>query len=111
MGDGRAAVGEAPVPATLPDIGLTSCYVGHPERRARRAAPPGQRMTWLLALYPPRWRHRYGDELRSLVASQPFSFQAAVDLIAGAIDAWLEPQKLPMQPAPAGEEGVTMIGP
>jgi len=67
-------------------------------------------MTWLLALYPPRWRRRYGDELRALVDSQPFSLQAVIDLIAGAIDAWLEPQKFPMQPAPAGEEGVTMIG-
>jgi hypothetical protein len=68
-------------------------------------------MTWLLALYPPRWRRRYGDELRALIASQRFSLHAAIDLMAGAIDAWLEPQKIPMQPAPAGgEEGVTMIG-
>jgi len=68
-------------------------------------------MTWLLALYPPRWRRRYGDELRALIGSQPFSLHAVIDLIAGAIDAWLEPQKIPIQPAPAGnEEGVTMIG-
>lgn len=67
-------------------------------------------MTWLLALYPPRWRRRYGGELRALIGAQPFSFQTVVDLVAGAIDAWLEPQKIPMQPAPAGEEGVTMIG-
>ena len=68
-------------------------------------------MTWLLVLYPPRWRRRYGGELRALIGSQPFSFHAAIDLIAGAIDAWLEPQKIPMQPAAAGgDEGVTMIG-
>lgn len=68
-------------------------------------------MTWLLALYPPRWRRRYGDELRALIGSQPFSLHASIDLIAGAIDAWLEPQKIPVHPAPAGsEEGVTMIG-
>lgn len=66
-------------------------------------------MTWLLALYPPRWRRRYGDELRALLGSQPFSLHAVIDLIAGAIDAWLEPQKIPMQPE-AGQEGVTMIG-
>ena len=66
-------------------------------------------MTWLLALYPPRWRRRYGDELRALIGSQPFSLHAVIDLIAGAIDAWLEPQKIPMQPD-AGQEGVTMIG-
>ena len=67
-------------------------------------------MTWLLALYPPRWRRRYGDELRALIGSQPFSLHAAIDLIAGAIDAWLEPQKIPMQPETRQQEGVTMIG-
>jgi hypothetical protein len=68
-------------------------------------------MTWLLSLYPPRWRRRYGDEVRALIASQPFSLHATIDLIAGAIDAWLEPQKFPMQPAEAGgKEGVTMFG-
>lgn len=66
-------------------------------------------MTWLLALYPPRWRRRYGDELRTLIGSQPFSLHAVIDLIAGAIDAWLQPQKIHMQPD-AGQEGVTMIG-
>ena len=66
-------------------------------------------MTWLLALYPPRWRRRYGDELRALVGSQPFSLHASVDLIAGAIDAWLEPQKILMQ-SDERQEGVTMTG-
>lgn len=61
-------------------------------------------MTWLLALYPPRWRRRYGDEVRALIASQPFSLHGVIDLIAGAIDAWIEPQKIPTQ------EGVNMIG-
>ncbi len=61
-------------------------------------------MTWVLALYPPRWRRRYGDELRALIGSQPFSLHAVIDLIAGAIDAWLEPQKI------RGQEGATMIG-
>jgi hypothetical protein len=46
----------------------------------------------LLMLYPPRWRRRYGQELEELVAARRFSFGAAVDLIAGAIDAWLNPQ-------------------
>jgi hypothetical protein len=67
-------------------------------------------MTWLLTLYPPRWRRRYGDELRTLIESQPFSIQAVIDLVAGAIDAWLEPQKIHTQPAMAGEKGVTMTG-
>jgi hypothetical protein len=66
-------------------------------------------MTWLLALYPPRWRRRYGDELRALVGAQPLSLHGVIDLIAGAIDAWIEPQNIPIQPE-ATEEGVTMIG-
>jgi hypothetical protein len=49
-------------------------------------------VTWLLKLYPPRWRRRYGGELTELVAAQPFSIGAAFDLMAGAIDAWFHPQ-------------------
>ena len=67
-------------------------------------------MTWLLALYPPSWRRRYGDELRALIGSQPFSLHATIDLIAGAIDAWLEPQNIHVAPVAARGEGVTMIG-
>ena len=49
-------------------------------------------MTWLIKLYPPAWRRRYGRELSELIATQPASFGTAIDLIAGAIDAWLNPQ-------------------
>ncbi len=49
-------------------------------------------MTWLLKLYPPRWRRRYGQELTELMAAQPFSVGTAIDVIAGAIDAWVYPQ-------------------
>ena len=52
-------------------------------------------MRWLLKLYPPRWRHRYGAELTDLVAGQPFSFGGAIDLVAGAIDAWAHPEFVP----------------
>jgi hypothetical protein len=52
-------------------------------------------MTWLLRLYPPRWRRRYGAELDDLVAAQPFSLSGAIDLIAGAIDAWIHPEFVP----------------
>lgn len=66
-------------------------------------------MRWLLALYPPRWRRRYGEELRELIGSQPFSLHSVIDLVAGAIDAWLEPQKMPAQPG-RNQEELTMIG-
>ena len=49
-------------------------------------------MTWLVRLYPPAWRRRYGRELEELVAAQPASFGTAIDLVAGAVDAWFNPQ-------------------
>ena len=49
-------------------------------------------MTWLIRLYPPAWRRRYGRELAELIATQPASFGTAIDLIAAAVDAWLNPQ-------------------
>jgi hypothetical protein len=64
-------------------------------------------MTWLVKLYPRRWRERYGAELADLVAAQPVSIAAAVDLIGGAIDAWLHPQVIP-PPVPDSKGDVTM---
>jgi hypothetical protein len=49
-------------------------------------------VTWLITLYPPGWRRRYGRELSELIATQPASLGTAIDLVAGAIDAWLNPQ-------------------
>lgn len=49
-------------------------------------------MTWLIGLYPPAWRRRYGRELADLLATQPASLRTAIDLVAGAVDAWLNPQ-------------------
>jgi len=66
-------------------------------------------MTWLLKLYPPRWRRRYERELAELIAPQPFSIGAAIDLVAGAADAWLHPRLV----APAGADAkgdAPMIG-
>jgi len=66
-------------------------------------------MTWLLGLYPPRWRRRYGAEFRSLIGSQPFSIGNTVDVIAGAIDAWINPQmNVAVQSARAAEGETTM---
>lgn len=49
-------------------------------------------MTWLLKLYPPRWRRRYGEEFLALIAPQSFSIITVLDIIGGAIDAWTQPQ-------------------
>jgi hypothetical protein len=49
-------------------------------------------VTWLVRLYPPRWRQRYGRELEEWLEAEPASFRTAIDLIAGAVDAWINPQ-------------------
>ena len=64
----------------------------HPGGGESRPEAAGQRVTWLIRLYPPAWRRRYGRELAELLAAQPMSFRTAVDLVAGAVDAWLNPQ-------------------
>ena len=63
-------------------------------------------MIGLLKLYPPRWRRRYGEEFRDLVGTQRFSIGNTIDLISGAIDAWINPQLMTMKPASGagGEE-------
>lgn len=58
-----------------------------PEPVAAPAAP------WVLRLYPRAWRARYGDELAALLEGQPISFAMHLDLLGGALDARLSPQK------------------
>jgi hypothetical protein len=43
----------------------------------------------LLRLFPRAWRDRYGDEFVDVVGQRPLSVQQAVDILMGAIDAWL----------------------
>lgn len=52
-------------------------------------------MSGLLRLYPRRWRDRYGPELEDLVASRPPSLRDRLDLVLGAVDAWLHPELVP----------------
>lgn len=67
-------------------------------------------MTWLLKLYPPRWRRRYGEEFIDLMAAQPFSVGAAIDVISGAIDAWIHPQlSAAVRAAPEAKGETTMM--
>lgn len=56
-------------------------------------------MTWMLRLYPRGWRRRYGGEVEMLVASEDRTLRLFLDLLAGAIDARLNPQRTP-EPAP-----------
>jgi hypothetical protein len=66
-------------------------------------------VTWLLKLYPPRWQRRYGREFVALIASQRFSFVTVLDIIAGAIDAWIQPQSHLAARAAAQSEGDTIM--
>lgn len=49
-------------------------------------------MNRLLRLYPRAWRDRYLDEMSDLLAARAPSFRDRIDLIAGAVDAWMHPQ-------------------
>ena len=51
--------------------------------------------TALIRLYPRRWRQRYGEEMRELLGEQKLSFRTVADLVAGAIDARLNPTRIP----------------
>ena len=46
-------------------------------------------MKWLLKLYPPAWRRRYGEEFLVLLEAQSFSLIALIDIALGAFDAHL----------------------
>ena len=69
-------------------------------------------MTWLLKLYPRRWRQRYGREVADLMAAQPISIATVVDVIAGAIDAWIYPQSstVPTAADSKGERTMVLTG-
>lgn len=66
-------------------------------------------MTWMLQLYPRAWRRRYGAEMRELVASERRSFRLFLDLLAGAIDARLDPQPIPSTSPSTKETPVSSI--
>jgi hypothetical protein len=51
----------------------------------------------LLLLYPRAWRQRYGAEMKEMLTAQRLTLRTALDLVAGAIDARLNPQLLPAQ--------------
>ncbi len=67
-------------------------------------------MKALLRLYPRAWRQRYGDEMTALLAQEQASIRLMVDLIAGAIDARLNPQQPLGGTAGDSREGVTTMG-
>lgn len=49
----------------------------------------------LLALYPARWRARYGEEFQAVLESRPLGPFDVADVLLGALDARLTPFRLP----------------
>jgi hypothetical protein len=45
----------------------------------------------LLRLYPGRWRARYGEEMADLLEARSMTGRDRVDLVRGALDAWIHP--------------------
>jgi hypothetical protein len=43
----------------------------------------------LLRLYPRAWRDRYGEEFLAMAETAPIRPREVVDIVSGAIDAWL----------------------
>jgi hypothetical protein len=66
-------------------------------------------VTWLLKLYPPRWRRRYGDEFIELMRTQSFSVGTVLDVMGGAVDAWLNPQVSTVRHSPDAKGESTMV--
>src|SRR5262249_22060158 len=74
-----------------------------PAERAGRSAATGRRRTatdgdvmnakkaWLLALYPRRWRARYGEEFQALLEDTPLSPRTVLDCLRGALAAHVRP--------------------
>jgi hypothetical protein len=74
-------------------------------------------MNRIVRLYPRAWRDRYLAELDDLLADRPPTFRDQVDLVRGALDAWIHPQlvaRLPRQESSAGlralPAGAAVIG-
>jgi hypothetical protein len=57
-------------------------------------------MKLLLHLYPGWWRQRYGAEALDILQGRPITAASLLDLLAGALDAWVNQE---MPPSGAGE--------
>ncbi|HWI17806.1 MAG TPA: hypothetical protein VNT81_08665 [Vicinamibacterales bacterium] len=64
----------------------------------------------LLRLYPRAWRDRYGDEFLDTVGQEPLQLQQVIDIVSGAIDAWLSADvRGTTRASAASTGGVTMV--
>jgi len=56
-------------------------------------------MKWLIRLYPAAWQQRYGEEFALVLGDQRASPGMIIDVLGGAVDAWLHPQGFGRKPA------------
>jgi hypothetical protein len=67
----------------------------------------------LLRLYTRAWRDRYGDEFLETAGEERLHPQQVIDIVAGAIDAWLSPRvrriTRPVAASPHTSNGGTML--
>jgi hypothetical protein len=61
----------------------------------------------LLHLYPGWWRRRYGAEALDILQGRPITSASLLDLLAGALDAWVNQE---MPPSGAGEGDAPVVG-
>jgi hypothetical protein len=69
-------------------------------------------MSRLIRLYPPAWRDQYGDEFADLLAERPPSLVQRLDIVRGALDAWVHPQlaRRTARQAPEASHGGRLAG-
>lgn len=63
----------------------------------------------LLRLYPRAWRDRYGEEFLEVAGTERLQLQQIIDIISGAIDAWLSADVRDATRAPAHTTGGTTM--
>jgi hypothetical protein len=64
----------------------------------------------LLGLYPRAWRERYGQEFLATAGQGPLSLQQVIDVVSGAVDAWLSADvRRATMPGASSEGGSTML--
>src|SRR5207302_273645 len=73
----------------------------------------GGDVKWILRLYPPAWRRRYGDELEALLEDIGPSPAVIADALIGAVDARLGRvvEREPERSTPAEAPTVTRLSP
>ncbi len=71
-------------------------------------------MKLLLYLYPGWWRRRYGAEALDILQGRPITAASLLDLLAGAVDAWVNQEMPPSRTgegdAPIADGGLLMAG-